>query len=334
MAAEFGHQQGQLGVVIGRDQGQGRLVGGQVGVQPLAPRRPALIGQGREQVVGRVLDPGLQGRAAGLGEGQALALGPLQRHHLPAGGLEDFAIAGEHAVRGGGVQALAVVVDDPPGVAHVVFAGLDQGLVDVALVQFGVAEQRDHPAHRLRIDRAARGQIVLGQRGEGGHRHAQADRAGREIDVVLVLGPRRIGLRPAQGAEALQLVQGLTPEQVLDGVEHRAGVRLDRHPVLRPQGPQIERRHQGGHRGAGGLVAADLQAVAAFAQVVGVVDGPRRQPENSFLQPPEGRNIVLANPDAPVSHDRPVVIRRANSPHRLRRAHTPRSASPSTPAIS
>ena len=42
-----------------------------------------------------------------------------------------------------------------------------------------------------------------------------------------------IGLRAAERAEALQLLARLAAEQVLDGVEDRAGVRLDRDAVLR-----------------------------------------------------------------------------------------------------
>ena len=59
-----------------------------------------------------------------------------------------------------------------------------------------------------------------------------------------VLGARRIGLRPAIGAEPFELVAALPSEQVLQRVEHRGGVRLHRHPVLRPHDIEIERRHQ------------------------------------------------------------------------------------------
>src|SRR3546814_2631463 len=76
----------------------------------------------------------------------------------------------------------------------------------------------------------------------------------------------------------------------------RAGVRLDGDPVLRPQHVEIQRRHQGGHGGAGRLVAADLQAVAAVAYVVGVVDRPHGMPEHLALQCPhdvEAANVAL-----------------------------------------
>ena len=80
--------------------------------------------------------------------------------------------------------------------------------------------------------------------------------------VFAVLGARRIGLRAAKRAKPLQLLAALVPEQVLDGVEDRRGVRLDRDAVLRTQHVEIERGHQGRQRGARRLVAADLQPVA------------------------------------------------------------------------
>src|SRR3546814_4599017 len=51
-------------------------------------------------------------------------------------------------------------------------------------------------------------------------------RAGREVDVVDVLGARGVGLRATEAAEVLHLVAALVAEQVLDGVEHRARMRL------------------------------------------------------------------------------------------------------------
>ena len=125
--------------------------------------------------------------------------------------------------------------------------------------------------------------IVLGQRGEQRHGGTQPDRAGREVDAGLVLGPRRIGLGPAQGAEPLQLLDRLAAEQVHGGMVDRARVRLDRDPVARAQHVEIEGGHDAGDRRAGRLMPADLQLVAAGAQVVGVVDGPAREPEQLLL---------------------------------------------------
>ncbi len=156
---------------------------------------------------------------------------------------------------------------------------LEQCLEDVALVHFGVADQRDHPPLGPVLQPAMRLDVVLHQRREQGLRNAEADRAGGEIDVVGVLGARRIGLRALEAAKILQFLAGLMPEQILDGVKHRAGMRLHRDAVLRPQHGEIERRHDVGERRRGGLMAADLETVGIGPDMVGVMDGPRRQPQ-------------------------------------------------------
>src|SRR5687767_592977 len=61
-------------------------------------------------------------------------------------------------------------------------------------------------------------------------------------------------------------------------------MRLHRDAVLRPQHGEMQRRHDGGERGARRLMAADLQPIAIRADVVGVVDGPRREPQNLAFQ--------------------------------------------------
>ena len=100
---------------------------------------------------------------------------------------------------------------------------------------------------------------------EAGQRHAEADGAGGEIHLRPVLHPARIGLDAAELAQRLQLLPLLPAEQVVHGVEHRPGMRLHRHPVLRPQDLEVERRHDGDDGGAGGLVPAHLQPVPVRA---------------------------------------------------------------------
>ena len=139
---------------------------------------------------------------------------------------------------------------------------------------------------------AVRAHVVLHQRREQRLRDAEADRAGGEIDVVGVLGARRIGLRALVAAEVLELLAGLLAEQILDRVEDRGGMRLDRDAVLRPQHAEIERRHDGRERGGRGLMAADLQPVGALAQMVGVVDRPGRQPQHLALELAEDGEVV------------------------------------------
>ena len=99
-------------------------------------------------------------------------------------------------------------------------------------------------------------------------------------------------MRAPIAAEVFELVAGLFAKQILDGVEIRRGVRLDCDAVLRTQGTEIQRRHDGGERGRRGLVPADLHAIVVLAQVVGVVDGPARQPQHFALQLAEYAKIV------------------------------------------
>jgi len=87
------------------------------------------------------------------------------------------------------VEALAVVVDDPPHVADIVLPALEERLEDVPLVELRVPDERDHAPRRLVAwDEVFQAQIVLGERGEEGDRHPERHRAGREVDVVRVLG--------------------------------------------------------------------------------------------------------------------------------------------------
>jgi hypothetical protein len=120
-----------------------------------------------------------------------------------------------------GVERLAVIVDDPPAIADVVLVGLDQALVDIALVELGIAHQRDHAPGFVRLHHAVGEQIVLDEAGKGGDRDPEADRAGGEIDRDRVLGAARIGLHALEAAEILELLAALGAEQIMDGVEHR-----------------------------------------------------------------------------------------------------------------
>jgi len=75
--------------------------------------------------------------------------------------------------------------------------------------------------------------IILDQGGKEGLRDAESDRSGGEVDIVNILGARRIALRPLETAEILEVLQRLVAGQILDRMEYRRSVRFDRHPVLR-----------------------------------------------------------------------------------------------------
>ena len=150
-----------------------------------------------------------------------------------------------------------------------------------ALVELGVAEQRDlAPADR---DVEVPGHVAVRERAPDRRRRADPDRAGRVVDRVGVLGARRVGLQPAELPQRLEVARLEAPEQVVDRVQHRRGVRLDRHAVGRLEEREPQRGHQRHHRRARRLVAADLHARAVRAHVVGVVDDRRREPQHAPL---------------------------------------------------
>ena len=283
IAAEIFHQFRQLPVGTRLDEPGDVALVAEIVHQVLAPHRAAHEGQRRIELVGASVDPVFQLVAALLGEGRALQVTVLDPHHVPAEGLEDLLDAPEQPLVDDAIERLTIVVDDPPGVAQVVLPALLQRLVDIALVEFGVADQRHHAAGLEILTPILGGDVVLHDRGERGDGDAQSHRTRGEIDVIDVLGPRRVGLHPAKPAEILHLLARLVAHQVLHRVEDRRGVRLDRHPVLGPERGEIERRHDRHHRGRRRLVPADLDPVDLGADVVGVVDHPVRQPQQPLF---------------------------------------------------
>ncbi len=294
VAGEIGHQRPERRVVeLLYDLAYAGITV-EIAAQMLAPALAALIDECRVERVRAGVDPVAQMLAVRPREGRLQPLAVFQRDDAPAHHAEQRIDAVEQPVADDGVEALAVVVDHPPQVADVVLPAFEQRFEDIALVELGVADQRDHPAGRLVGRQTLEADIVLYQGAEQRNADTEPDRTGRVVDIVTVLGARRIGLRAAERPETLQLVERLIAEQVLDGVEDRRGVRLDRDAVLRAQDVEIERRHQGDERGARGLVAADLEPVAARPQMVGVVDHPGGKPQHLALQGGEAAQPVGA----------------------------------------
>ena len=75
-------------------------------------------------------------------------------------------------------------------------------------------------------------------------------------------------------------------------MENRGGVWFNGYPVACPHVVEIQRGQYGYDRCAGSLVAPDL-AVRRVAHIVGVVDHLHGQPEDSILNLPERRVVVL-----------------------------------------
>ena len=246
VAAEVGHQRQQFVIAAPVDQLRHLPLIADVVLQMLAEGRPTLEAQRRIHLVRAIIDPAPQGLAAGLGERRLHQAAVFHDHDLPAEIAEHGFELRPQPFAHDGIEALAVVIDHPPGAAQAVLPALQQRLEDVALVHLGIADQRDHPPLGAILHPAMRGHVILHQRGEQGLRDAEADRACGEIDVVGILGTRRIGLRALVAAKVFQLLAGLVPEQILDGVKHRARMRLHRDAVLRTQHREIKRRHDVG----------------------------------------------------------------------------------------
>src|SRR6185369_4978227 len=77
----------------------------------------------------------------------------------------------------------------------------------------------------------------------------------------------------------------------MDRMQHRSGMRLHGDPVIRPKRMKIERGHDRRHRGATRLVTANLEAIGALADVIGVVDGPGAEPAQPVVEQFQRGNV-------------------------------------------
>ena len=245
VTGEVGHQPVQRRVVMAVEERLQSRRAREVRFQPLAPGVGALEGQRRIQIVRALVDP-LQHRFARrpVPRGfQLLAI--LQGHDVPVDGAEEALDFLEQHVVDDAVEALAVVIDDPPQIADIVFPAFKQRFEDIAFVELRIAHQRHHAARRDAVAHVSvQPRIVLYQRREQRFGHAEPDRAGREIDVSAVLGSRRIGLRAAEHAEVPQHGNVLPAQHVHQRVVNRARMRFDRDAVFRPQHVHIKRRQK------------------------------------------------------------------------------------------
>ena len=279
VAAEVADGARELGVVeVAGQPGQGLVPAGQALAQlvRVAAEQPLVLG------VGHGVDPVPQRLPARAGE-QILEQPPVfQRDDLPARRAEHAAqpVGGDQ--RHHPVQRLAVHVDDPDDLAEFGHAGVDDGLPDRALVEFGVAEQRILAARRAVSDEPAV-QVPAGHRAPDRGGRADADGPGGVVDRIGVLDPARVALQAAERPQRRQVRLIELTEQVVDRVQHGRGVRLDRHPVVRAQVPEPQRGHDRDHRRRRRLMAADFHPAGIGPDPVRVVDDRRGQPEHLAL---------------------------------------------------
>ena len=69
-----------------------------------------------------------------------------QNNRAPAERLEDVFHLFPKTFVHDAVEALAVIIDDPPRIAQVVLPAFLQALIDIALIKLGVTHERDHAA--------------------------------------------------------------------------------------------------------------------------------------------------------------------------------------------
>jgi len=114
----------------------------------------------------------------------------LDHHAMPSGRLEHRLQPTGGDVGHDAVQRLAIEVDDPHHLAERAHHRVGDRLPAGALVELGVADQRDlAPAGRhVEVSR----DVALRDRAPDRSRRAEPDRARRVVDRVRVLGARRI----------------------------------------------------------------------------------------------------------------------------------------------
>ena len=201
MPGEIGHQARKLIVGARLDQPRHRALIADVVIEALAPGGAALEHERRVELVRTLVDPFAQALAAGLAERRLQQRAILEDHHLPAEIAEQRLVARPQALADHRIEALPVVVDDPPAIADVLLPAFEDRFENIAFVELGIADQRDHAALRTILRPAVRAHIVLHQRRKQRLRDAEPHRAGREVDIVGVLGARGIALRALVAAE-------------------------------------------------------------------------------------------------------------------------------------
>ena len=323
VAAEVGDDPFELVVVVRRDERR------QTGVR--AVEEPgAQFGSvhGEQALVPLVLhrvDVGAQKAAAVAGAGFVHEPAVLRLDHVPPGPVEELdqlldLLVGDHTI-----EALAIDVDHPHHRPQTLQGRVGDRFPDVALVEFGVADERDEPG-RIRRGGGAlemRVDVPAGHGGEQRRHRAEPDRAGGEVGHVRILRPAGVGLQTADLAQPREVRPVEFAREVLDRVVHRAGVRLHRHLVVAAEMAEPQRGHDRHHRGRRRLMAADLDRHVARRRhplPIGVVDHAHREPEHPSLDPIERVQITGVTVDG----HRPIMpaLGARDGPTRSRRTWT------------
>ena len=284
---EVGDRRRHLGVVEVGDQPLDVAPPAAVARQPLAELAGRAAQQSLIFLVAHRVDAVAQRLAAPAREQLAQAPAVLDGDRLPARGLEHAEQAADGHVRHDAVERLPVEVDDPQHLAEARDHRVDERLPDRALVELGVADERDVAAALRHVE--VPGHVALRDRAPERRCRTDADRPRREVDDARILGPARIALQAAELAQPRQVAAIERAEEVVDRVQDRRRVRLHGDAVGRAQVLEVERRHDPDHRGRRRLVTADLDPRGRRAHLVRVVHHARREPQHALL---DGREDV------------------------------------------
>ena len=80
------------------------------------------------------------------GESRFQLAAVFERDNIPAHIAEQALDSAKQPVRHYGIERLAIVIHHPPDIADIVFPAFQQGFVDIALIQFGIAHHGHMPA--------------------------------------------------------------------------------------------------------------------------------------------------------------------------------------------
>ena len=285
VSAQIVHQRGKL--IIRKRVNNSANAGdaAKVGQDGGAPGGTALEGQSGVEAVRAIINPAAQLIAIWPRKGRFQPAAIFERDDIPAHVAEQAFDPAKKPVWHNGIERLAVVIHHPPDIADIVLPAFQQGFVDIALIQFGIAHHGHMPAWRNTLGRhAVQMHIILHERPEGGERDTKPDRTGGKINLRPVLHARRIGLDAAELAQRFKLVPLLPPKQVIDGVEYRPRMRLYRHAIGWFQNIEVKRCQDGNAGSARRLMPAHLQPVPIGADMIGVMDHPGGKPKQLTLQ--------------------------------------------------
>ena len=85
----------------------------------------------------------------------------FEEHDVPTEVSEQVLIALPQTLADHRIETLPVVVDNPPAIAQALLPAFEHGLEDVALVELGIAQKRDHAAFRPFKTPTVRAHVVL-----------------------------------------------------------------------------------------------------------------------------------------------------------------------------